>query len=235
MTEPNAREANGSSRPYVVNAETFRRDVWILALLGADLAFGLATWSRLPARVPTHWGLDGTPDGWGPAWVNALLVPLLSAGLYFLILFVPYVDPRSRNYALFYGTLRWVRGACVVFVTGIHVGVMLASLGKPVNMDLLVRAGVPALFVVLGNRFGKIRPNWFVGIRLPWTLSDDEVWTKTHRLAGRLWVAGGILLFALAFVLPPRPGALTMAVVLGVVTLIPVAYSLVLWRRIAPR
>lgn len=235
MTDTLEPESPAPLHPYAVTAGTLRRDALVLGLLAADVAFGLVTWSRLPARVPTHWGLDGEPNAWGPAWMNALLMPAVGVGIYLLILLVPYLDPRSRNYALFEDTLRWVRGTCAVFFVAVHVLVTLASLGKPVNVDLAVRAGVPLLFALLGNRFGKIRPNWFVGIRLPWTLSDDEIWTKTHRLAGRLWVAAGLLLAALAFVLPPKPGSIALGAALGVVTLVPVVYSVVLWRRLAPR
>ena len=228
-----APEGALSDGTYRVDARLLAGDWWILLLLAADAAFGVWAWSRLPARVPTHWGLDGQPDGWGPAWVNALLIPATAIFLYLLVLLLPLVDPRRRNYALFPGVLRLLRFLAPAVMVVLHVLAVRASLGYAVDMSLAFRVLMPAFFIVLGNQMGRIRFNYFVGIRVPWTLDNEEVWNRTHRLAGKLWVTGGVI--ALGFLLlPPLPGTIAMAAVMGLATLVSVVYSFWISRGLNP-
>jgi uncharacterized membrane protein len=216
--------------PYRVDGALLRGDLWIFVLLALSFAFGLAVRTRLPERVPMHWGADGEVNGWGTPWEAILLPPAIALGVYLALLFLPLVDPRRASYSLFGGTLRLFRGALVVFILGVHVVTLLGPLGYPIPMDRIVRVMLPLLFVALGNRFGRIRQNWFFGIRAPWTLDSEEVWTKTHRMAGRLWVGGGLLLLPAAF-LPGTAGILILSVAIVVFAVVPVVYSFVLYRR----
>ncbi len=230
MTESEKPDAE----TYSVNARTLRGDAPILVVLTLDLLFGLVMWPRLPAQVPVQFGLTGAPDRWGPAWENAVLLPLLAWALYALLLYAPLIDPLRRNYPLFSDTVRVFRGVLALFLVGLHVAITLASLGTRVDIGLVVRIGVPLLFVALGNRFGRLRHNWFFGIRVPWTLSSEEVWNRTHRMAGRLWVAGGFLMLPGAF-LPPAAGMAVMGSAAAVVAIVPIVYSAVIFRQLAAR
>jgi uncharacterized membrane protein len=218
---------------YTVNRLTVREDAPILAVLALDLLFGLATWTRMPARVPVHFGLTGEPDRWGPGWMNAVLLPLVACALYALLLYAPLIDPLRRNYPVFSDTVRFFRSVLVLFLVGLHVAITFASLGRNVDMGFAVRIGVPLLFVALGNRFGRLRHNWFFGIRVPWTLSSEDVWNRTHRMAGRLWVVGGILMLPAAF-LPPSAGVAILALIAAVLAIVPIVYSAVIFRRAMP-
>lgn len=217
---------------YRVDRATLRGDLPILLVLLCDLLFGLWAWQRMPSRVPVHWNFSGQPDGWGPPWENALVMPLIGVGVYLTLLFLPLIDPRRASYALFGGTLRFFRGVIVLFTVGVHVAVTLASTGRAVDVAALTRFELPLLFILLGNQMGRIRHNWFVGIRVPWTLESEEVWTRTHRMAGPVWVAGGFVALGGAFL---RPGVATavLLVVLAVLVLVPVVYSYRLYRRLA--
>ncbi len=217
--------------PYAVNRATLRHDAPILVLLALDLVFGLVVFSRLPERVPVHWGLSGQPNGWGPAWMNAVLLPAVACGTYALLLFLPLIDPSRRNYALFGDTLRFLRGVMVAFFVGVHVLVVLASFGEKVDIGLAMRIGVPLLLVAIGNRFGRLRHNFFFGIRVPWTLANEEVWNRTHRMAGRLWVVGGFLLVPAAF-LPVVSGMTLLAAGLLILPIVPIVYSAVIFRKL---
>lgn len=224
---------NAKAETYAVNRRTVREDAPILAILALDILFGLVTWARMPARVPIHFGLSGAPDRWGPAWMNAVLLPVVACAAYALLLYVPLIDPLKRNYPLFSDTVRFFRGVFVLFLVGMHVLVTLASLGHHVDMGLAVRIGIPLLFVALGNRFGRLRHNWFFGIRVPWTLSSEEVWNRTHRMAGRLWVVGGLLMLPAAF-LPPGAGMTVLFSIAAVLAVVPIVYSAVIFRRLRP-
>jgi uncharacterized membrane protein len=218
--------------PYRVDAETLRRDAATLVLLVLDVLFGAFAWGFLPARVPIHWNATGRIDGWGPSWVNAFVLPAIAIATYLLFLFIPFLDPMRRNYARFADSLRVFRLLLAAFLVFVHVLVVVASMGVDVRVDVAIRAALPLLFVGLGTRLPRLEPNWFFGIRTPWTLANAEVWTRTHRLAGTLWTFGGLLLVPLAF-LPPRTGLAGFVAGILVLVLVPTAYSAILYRRIA--
>lgn len=220
-----------SPAPYRVDAGTLRKDAPLLVLLALDVAFGLAAWGRMPARVPIHWGASGEVNGWGPAWVNAFLPPAIAVVLYLTFLFIPLVDPQRRNYAAFAGTLRVLRLLVVGFLVFVHVLVVLASCGVAVPMDAAMRAGLPLLFAGLGALLPGLHPNWFFGIRTPWTLANAEVWTRTHALGGRVWTLGGLAL-ALGAFLPPAAGLPVLVGGIVVLVLVPVVFSAVLFKRL---
>ncbi|REK10816.1 MAG: DUF1648 domain-containing protein [Planctomycetota bacterium] len=170
------------------------RNEWIqLGLIAAMFAAAAICWPYAPERMPVHWNLQGEVDGYGGKFVGLLLLPLVTAGLYLLLLVLPWVDPGRLNYRSFAGTYQWIRLTLVLFQAGLYVVVLLAAFDQPVDVASLVALGVGALLVVLGNAMGKIRPNWFVGVRTPWTLSSKRSWDKTHRLAGWIFIGLGPL------------------------------------------
>ena len=219
--------------PYRVDAEMLRKDVPVLAFLALDVAFGLAAWNFMPARVPTHWGASGQVNGWGPSWVNAFLPPGIAILLYLTFLYIPLIDPHRLNYGAFAGSLRALRLLVVAFLVFVHVLVVLASLGVAVPMDVAMRAALPLLLAGIGTRLASLRRNWFFGIRTPWTLANEEVWTRTHAVAGRVWTAGGLALALCAF-LPARAGFPALVAGIAVLVLVPVAYSAVIFKRLVP-
>ncbi len=114
----------------------------------------------------------------------------------------------------------------------IELWVAAAALNWPIDAATFILAGVGAMFVLIGNQLGKSRSMYLIGIRTPWTLASEEVWIKTHRLAGKLMVAGGLLLIVAAFL--PLPPALVAAWTVGIIAIavgIPLVYRLLLWRR----
>jgi uncharacterized membrane protein len=165
---------------------TWRIELVQLALILAMFVVAAVSWSYVPDRVPVHWNLQGEVDGYGGKFLGLLLVPLLTLGLYLLLLLLPRLDPGYVNYQSFAGAYNLIRVSLVVFEAALYGVLVLAALGQPLDVGALVTLGTGALLVVLGNVMGKIRPNWFVGVRTPWTLSSKLSWSKTHRLAG--WV-----------------------------------------------
>ena len=224
-------ELNGSRSPYRVDRALLVHDWPVLLLLAADVVFGLAIWPRMPVRVPTHFGVDGTPNRWGPSWVDAILLPGMAIGFYLLMLLLPLLDPRRANYARFPRTLRIYRFSLSGLFVAIHVVLVRASFGAVVNAATSIQVAVALLFIVLGNSLGRVRFNYFFGVRTPWTLNNEEVWNATHRLAARLWVVCGVVLIPAAFL----SGALGHAARIGLIAImvvVPVVYSFMLYRRI---
>ncbi|MCR4400410.1 MAG: SdpI family protein [Syntrophomonadaceae bacterium] len=203
--------------------------IW-LVLLGL---FGVALWAHphLPEQVPSHWNLRGEVDAYAPRAFGAFFIPGMALGLYVLMLVLPLVDPRRDNYPRFAGAYRLLRWGLVLFMAGLY-GITLASaLGAAVDVGLAVKAGVALLFLLIGNVMGQFRHNYFVGIRTPWTLASEEVWQRTHRAAGRLWVAGSLVCLATA---PVRAGwgAWVFFAAILVMAVGPIVHSYLLYRAL---
>jgi uncharacterized membrane protein len=207
------------------------RSRWF-GLVAAALAVAMSVWAfpQLPPRVATHWNLQGTPDGFsGRGWAIAI-VPIMLVIMTVIFNVLPKVDPRRENYQKFLSSYWLIANAGIVFLLVAHGMILAAGMGMSIKIDRLMPLGVGLLFVFLGNYLTRVEPNWFVGIRTPWTLSSDAVWRKTHRTGGLLMVLGGVVLAISAFL--PRPAFLALFVVtIIVVAVIPMVQSYVLWKR----
>ncbi|MEW9623898.1 SdpI family protein [Rhodanobacter geophilus] len=197
-------------------------------------AVGVAIWlwPHLPARVPSHWDVDGQPNGYASRFWAVAMWPLLIAGLAVLAAVLPRISPKRfemESFAGVYGVLMLVIQG-VMLVLGITA--MLAGAGHAVPMAVIAPLGVGVLLMVLGNYMGKLRRNFFMGIRTPWTLASEAVWERTHRLAGWTYVLAGAAMVVLGLA-----GAMvgwTLAAVV-VVLLIPAIYSYFIYRRLEGR
>jgi uncharacterized membrane protein len=204
--------------------------LWLLIV--AALALGAVVYPQLPERVASHWNYRGEVDGYSSRCWGAFGIPLLTAGIYLGMLLLPLIDPRRQNYEKFAGAYRVIKAVMVIFMTVIHLVVVLNALGFKVPVDKVVIAGVSLLILVIGNYMGQFRHNYFVGIKTPWTLASEEVWRKTHRLGGRLWVAAGILGLAGAILGGPV-GGLVLAIALIIAAIFPIVYSYLEFRRLS--
>jgi uncharacterized membrane protein len=206
-----------------------RSNVLSLGFVGGAFAMTAALYGELPERVPTHWNASGAADGfmskpWGP-----FVPPLVMAGVYLLLMAVPSISPRGYRVDKFHRVFEIIQAAVLAFLFFVTALALLAGIGAPVRMDRAIPAATGLLFIVLGNFMGKMTKNFFVGIRTPWTLASDEVWLRTHRLGGRLFVlAGACLLVSAALGGGQLPLLMAVAVAGGV----PVVYSYLVYRRI---
>jgi uncharacterized membrane protein len=207
------------------------RSRWF-GLIIAALAVAASIWAypRLPPTVATHWDLRGTADGFSSRGWAIAIIPLVIALITVLFNVLPKVDPRRENYAKFLGTYWLIANAVIVFMLVAHAMIIASGLGFSVRVDRLMPIGIGLLFVFLGNYLTRVEPNWFVGIRTPWTLSSDTVWRRTHRTGGGLMVIGGLVLVAGAF-LPHAAFLPLLVTTIVIVALIPIVQSYVLWKR----
>ena len=179
---------------------------WLEAILVAAPFVALVTyWNDLPARVPIHWDLRGQINGWAAKAPGMLMVPLTALGVTVLLRVLTWFDPKLRRNAPPEGrmvaVLPIVRIAVLVLLDTIFFVQIVTALGTRLAGGRLIMNCVLVFFVVLGNYLGNLRPNYFVGIRTPWTLEDPETWRATHRLGGRLMFFGGLILLLAQFVL----------------------------------
>lgn len=205
-----------------------------LVVVAALAAAGSWVASSLPGDVPlpTHWDLRGEPDAFSDKWTALLMPALLAGGLSLLFYFLPALESRQEGLKRSQGLYVWSWVALLLMCVMVQLAVISTALHWPVHATNFILAGVGLIFVLIGNQLGKSRSMYLIGIRTPWTLASEEVWVRTHRLAGKLMAAGGALLVLAAFL--PLPSGLIAALlgtVISVAVIIPLVYSYVLWRR----
>lgn len=204
---------------------------WVpLLIIATAFVTSAVVYPNLPERIPTHWNFAGEVDGWSARAWGAWVMPVVIAFVWALMRWLPAIDPRARNYEKFSGAFEGIMLSVMVFMLVLHGITLAAALGYPVAMKRVVPVGVGLLFIVIGNLLPRARSNWFVGIRTPWTLSSDRVWEKTHRVGGRLFVLGGVLITLSAFVTASWSQWVPVVVV-GICSLGAVIYSYLEWRK----
>ncbi|HTI05866.1 MAG TPA: SdpI family protein [Gemmatimonadales bacterium] len=207
------------------------RSRWFgLVIFVIAAAFSVWAYPQMPPTVATHWSLNGTPDGFSSRLMAILIIPgviLVMMGVFNVL---PKLDPRGENYARFLGTYWLICNTVIAFMLIAHAMIIASGIGFPIRIDRLMPVGVGLLFIVLGNYLTRVEPNWFIGIRTPWTLSSDTVWRKTHRTGGYLMVLGGLLVAACA-ALPHGAFIPVLIVAILVMAVIPIVQSFVLWKR----
>jgi len=208
---------------------TWRTEWPFWALLVAMFTIAAITWQHAPGRIPTHWGANGEVNGYGGKFEGLLLIPLVSLAIYLLFLFLPRIDPARANYAHFAGAYNVIRFTVLLFLALLYGVMHLWIRGHRTPMEAIAPMFTGGLFVVMGTVMGRLRPNWFVGIRTPWTLSSRLSWAKTHRVAGWVFTVVGLLLVTAGALRSTRFLIVTIAL-MGVGILGTFAYSYFVWR-----
>ena len=183
---------------------------------------GLLLWDQLPERMAAHWGVGGTANGWSGKVLAVFGLPLMLLAIHWLCVLITACDKGNRDQnRKVTGLVLWIIPAVSVFIGGI---VYAAALGRDIAPELWTALLIGLLFLVIGNYMPKSRQNRTIGIRIKWTLESEENWNATHRMAGKLWVAGGLVCIAAAF-LSESGWLWAIVVVVPVMVLIPVIYS----------
>lgn len=174
------------------------------AVIGAMILISLMLYPFLPEQLPIHWNLEGNLDAMAHKAAAVILMPVIT-------IFVLLLMRAKSTMAAFYShdgssekTYVFFVNSAVLFMGFMHVLMLLIALNPVLSMVRAVVIGVGGLLAVLGNIIGRVRPNPVVGFRFPWTLADDEVWRRTHRMGARWMFVSGIVTMVMALVLPPE-------------------------------
>lgn len=205
-----------------------KKEAGLVLVVLAPVIFILLNMNSIPDQVPVHWNSDGEIDRYGSKWTTALI----NLAMYPLLLLLPRIDPRKKNFAIFSASYYKMRFAIHLFMSVLDIMLLLYAMGLDIPMTRIVFTGVLLLFIVLGNYMGNVRPNYFVGIRTPWTLENSEVWRKTHYLAGSLWFWTGLVCLLISFFIKDPKQLPVLIIVIVVITLIPVVYSYIIFRKL---
>lgn len=190
------------------------------------ILIGIFFWNSLPDQIATHFGADGEPNGWSSKWFAVFGLPLFIVAVNALCVYACERDPRRAGYPpkmmrIIYWICPVVSWICAIAVYGYALGFNQDGLAQ------YVMVFVGLLFILIGNYLPKVKQNYYLGFKLPWTYADEDNWNKTHRLGGRVWVIGGLLIILNYFLRIPN---LELVLMIAMV-LIPVVYSWAYSRR----
>ncbi|HYV95065.1 MAG TPA: SdpI family protein [Chitinophagales bacterium] len=210
----------------------WKKEIVIWTLLLVPFIYSMIVWNKISDQVPTHFNIKGEPDDYSSKPFALLLLPAMNIFIYFVLFFIPRIDPRKKNYESFGSSYQNIRLVIHLFFVGIFIYItQTTSGGQALHLNAFI-SGMLLFFALLGNYMRTMRSNWFVGIRTPWTLSNDIVWRKTHELGGRIWFYSGLVLAVVVFFLPEVVASITMGIGIFVMVIIPVVYSYFEYRKI---
>lgn len=194
----------------------------------SPIALGLILGDALPARMATHWGIDGKADGWSSRSLAICVVPVFTLIVHWVCVLMAAKDPKNKKQSSkMFGVILWICPVTSLFSCGI---IYAAALGGEFRVDLLGLPPLGLMFVLIGNYLPKCKQNYTIGIRVKWALENEENWNATHRVAGKAWVIGGLLLMASTF-LPGAAIPWVLVVSLTVLAAVPILYSYLYYRR----
>ena len=205
----------------------------VLLIAAAPVLYLAITWSSIPAIVPIHYNLHMQPDKTGPK-SELLMVALLLAGVsflaYLLLKNIHKIDPKryATTTPASFGRLGLV---VVGFISVLNLLIMVSSASQGHTSLRLLQPAIGLLFAFIGNYLPALKPNYFAGIRLPWTLNSESNWRQTHQLAGKLWFWGGLVLAVAGIFIPMEAWMPVFITAIIVLTLIPCVYSYRLFKQ----
>lgn len=190
---------------------------------------GYLLFPYLPEMIPTHWNVLGQVDATAPKSLGVWMLPAITLAMAILFKFTPRLDPKKEKYEEF--ALEWkiIQAALISFFAYIYGATLYIALNPAVSMMPLMFAGLGTLFIVLGNYLSKIRQNFFIGVKVPWTLASVDNWNKTHRYASWTFVIAGIVTLLEAKFLWYAPIIVFSGIMLA--AFLPILYSFLLFKK----
>ncbi|MBQ9742190.1 MAG: SdpI family protein [Ruminococcus sp.] len=189
---------------------------------------GLILWDKLPATLATHWGADGTANGQSSKLFAVFIIPLILLALYWICILVTAKDNKNRNQnQKIFDIVIWIVPVLSCIVSGI---IYAASMNTGLNLMCIMPLVMGLVFMIIGNYLPKCKQNKTIGIKLKWTLENEENWNATHRISGKVWFLGGLLMLPCAL-LPDKILIPTALVLILVMVLIPTLYSYLYYKN----
>jgi uncharacterized membrane protein len=201
-------------------------------LIIATFVATMFVYPDLPASVPTHWDIHNRVNGWSPKWMLFVLGPGMMLALSALFFALPWLSPKQFEVDSFRSTYLFIMLLFVTLMAYVQALILWVALGHAIDVGRAIMGGLCLMFALLGNVLGKVRRNFYIGIRTPWALANEQVWNATHRFAAKIFVVGGLLGLILTVIgIPGWP----VIMLLLITPLIPIGYSLMLYKQMGNR
>lgn len=207
-----------------------KKELPIISIILLPFVYLAIIWNKLPQKVPVHWNIRGEVDRYGEKTEMILIPILLPLLVYLIFLVVPKIDPKNKVNKMG-NKLNSLKFVLTTLMSGLALFLIFSAHHQNFTNPNLIFVFVGLMYLVFGNYFKTIKANYFIGIRTPWTLESETVWKETHRLAGKLWLAGGLLVIISALFLDDNMNVLTFFIITGIITLVPAVYSYFIFKK----
>lgn len=201
------------------------KNLILVVLLSAPIIYLKLVYSDLPQKVALHFGADGQPDRYGEKselWTPILIMMSVALVTYLIVTNIGKIDPKKQTLQS-QEVMQKLGLTIVSFVSILTMYIVYSSYNTTDGKLVFIMMGL--FFAAIGNFMNNIKPNYFVGLRLPWTLENEDNWRKTHHLASKLWVSGGLLIAILAIFIAPGLMSKIMLPIVLLIVIIPSVYS----------
>jgi len=204
------------------------RYILFIVLALVPVFYSLIVWKQLPQNVPTHFDLNGQANGYTDKhWL--WILSIINIAAYLITQNVGRIDPKRINRPN--SSISRLGEVVSLFITGINVLIVYAAIHPEKNVMSYTNPLIGILFIILGNYMYNLKPNYFAGIKVPWTLASDYNWKKTHQLGGRLWFIGGIILVVAGLFFPKNIESYAFSITIAILIIVPIAYSFMLFKK----
>lgn len=198
------------------------------AVIVATLVVTVVLYPHLPDQIPNHWNFKGEIDHYGSRQSIFMLPGIMAAAL-LLFAVLPWLSPKRFEVDIFRSTYLYLMILVLALIAYLHALILWAAFSRPLNMPRSLMGALFLFLILMGNVLGKVKRNFYIGMRTPWTLASEKVWYATHRFAAKAFVAAGFLgLLSVIFSAPP----LIEFSILIAAALASVIYSLVYYKRL---
>ena len=188
---------------------------------------GLIMWNKLPEKMPTHWGFSGEVDGWSDKPFAIFFIPLFMLAIHLVCAVATSIDPKNQGVnSKVFTLVLWI---CPVLSVVCMTASYAEALGMSVRVELIIPLIMGILFLIIGNYLPKCKQNYTIGIKLPWTLNDEDNWNKTHRFAGAVWTVCSVVVIIGAFF--KKVVVFTTFIPIAVMVIVPMIYSYIYYRK----
>lgn len=207
-----------------------KKELPIIAIVLLPFMYLAYIWNQLPEKVPVHWNAKGEIDRYGEK-AELILIPLLLPLLvYVIFLVVPKIDPKKKLKNMG-NKLQTLKVLMTSFMSILALFIIYSAKNQSFDNSNYLFILIGILYIILGNYFKTIKPNYFIGIRTPWTLENESVWKETHKLGGKMFFIGGILVVLSSFILDNEPNSIVFLTITTVIAIVPIVYSYILFKK----
>ncbi|GAA3750590.1 SdpI family protein [Flavobacterium ginsengisoli] len=209
----------------------FKKELPLIGIVLIPFIYLGTVWNSLPEIVPIHWNSKGEIDGWGNKFTLIGMLFILPVFTYLIMSVISKIDPKKKM-SLMGGKLYQLKFVLVLFMSILALFIIYSTKSQSISIPSFIFVLVGALFVILGNYFKVIQPNYFIGIKTPWTLENQEVWKKTHLFAGKLWFIAGFIIIVGSLIFESSAFSKVFLTIVFGIAIIPIVYSYLKYRSL---
>lgn len=208
----------------------FKKELPLIGIVLLPFIYLAYIWNQLPDKVPMHWNIKGEIDRYGEK-IELIIIPILLPLLvYFIFIVVPKIDPKNKLNKMG-NKLQTIKFLATTFMSILAMFIIYTAKNQSFSNPNYIVLLIGVLYLIFGNYFKTIKANYFIGIRTPWTLESETVWKKTHKLGGKLWFPGGIIVVITSLILEKESNFTIFLIITGIITITPIVYSYITFKN----